>query len=229
VRTTALVEPRAAFIDALSIAERGEAAGLVEGTFAPGGFHPLQAGVLVASCAGTAHAASGSLKVIRGTGAHMTDRSQDDLHLTRRAAGALVAAGGAALLAGRVVNAQELPVQQTPPPALTGNHQVVPLPFDPKALKGLSERLVVSHHENNYGGAVRNLNRVEHDLAAVTKDTPGFQVFGLQDRALLFRNSKALHELYFANLGGDTPPATTLTVTAWSDGRGSVLRSRSRS
>lgn len=26
---------------------------------------------------------------------------------------------------------------------------------DPQRIKGMSERLVVSHHENNYGGAVK--------------------------------------------------------------------------
>jgi superoxide dismutase, Fe-Mn family len=129
--------------------------------------------------------------------------ANDGLELTRREAGAIIAAGGAALLAGQVARGQEPPPQPARPLALAGNHQVVPLGFDPKGLRGLSERLLVSHHENNYAGAVRNLNRVEQDLAAVTKDTPGFQVFGLQERALLFRNSKTLHELYFATLGGD--------------------------
>jgi len=38
-------------------------------------------------------------------------------------------------------------------------HAVKPLPFDASKLRGLSERLIVSHHENNYGGAVKNLNR----------------------------------------------------------------------
>lgn len=127
----------------------------------------------------------------------------DAVPLTRREASVLALTGGAALLASRAATAQEPSPQQAQPPALAGAHQVEPLPFDPKALRGLSERLIVSHHENNYGGAVRNLNRVEQDLVAVTKDTPGFQVFGLMDRALLFRNSKTLHELYFANLGGD--------------------------
>src|SRR6266852_8442649 len=51
--------------------------------------------------------------------------------------------------------------------ALASKHQIRPLPFQPTRLKGLSERLVVSHHENNYGGAVRNLNRVEEE--AVTR------------------------------------------------------------
>jgi len=35
-------------------------------------------------------------------------------------------------------------------------HAVKPLPFDASKLRGLSERLIVSHHENNYGGAVKN-------------------------------------------------------------------------
>jgi Fe-Mn family superoxide dismutase len=37
-------------------------------------------------------------------------------------------------------------------------HSPVPLKFDPKRLTGLSERLIQSHWENNYGGAVTALN-----------------------------------------------------------------------
>jgi Fe-Mn family superoxide dismutase len=59
-----------------------------------------------------------------------------------------------------------------------GKHPIVPLPFDSAKLKGLSERLLRSHHENNYGGAVKNLNKVEEELARVNKDTPGFLVGG---------------------------------------------------
>ncbi len=84
-----------------------------------------------------------------------------------------------------------------------GKHQLVPLPFDPKKLSGLSERLLVGHHENNYGGALKNLNKVEVDLAATTKDTPGYLVSGLRERELQFTNSVILHELYFGNLGGN--------------------------
>src|SRR5512132_4733255 len=36
-------------------------------------------------------------------------------------------------------------------------YETVPLPFKPNALDGLSEHLLVSHYENNYGGAVRRL------------------------------------------------------------------------
>jgi Fe-Mn family superoxide dismutase len=88
-------------------------------------------------------------------------------------------------------------------PAYQGKHALVPLPFDPKTLKGISEKLIVSHHENNYGGALRNLNKVEVALAAISKDSPPFVVAGLKERELVFSNSVKLHELYFANLGGD--------------------------
>jgi Fe-Mn family superoxide dismutase len=88
-------------------------------------------------------------------------------------------------------------------PAYRGQHTLVPLPFDAKKLKGISEKLIVSHHENNYGGALRNLNKVEAALAAITKDSPPFVVAGLKERELTFSNSVTLHELYFANLGGD--------------------------
>ena len=84
-----------------------------------------------------------------------------------------------------------------------GKHTIAPLLFDPTKLNGLSEKLIRSHHENNYGGAVKNLNRVEEELARVTKDTPPLVVAGLKERELTFTNSAILHEQYFANLGGD--------------------------
>ena len=91
----------------------------------------------------------------------------------------------------------------THPHARMGNHTLVLLPFNPASLHGLSERLITSHHEHNYGGAVRNLNRVEQELSGVTAETPPFVVAALRERELTFRNSTQLHEAYFANLGGD--------------------------
>lgn len=85
-------------------------------------------------------------------------------------------------------------------------HAVKPLPFNPSNLRGLSEKLLVSHHENNYGGAVRNLNKTEEELARVSKETPPLVVAGLQQSELTFANSATLHELYFGNLGGDGKP-----------------------
>jgi superoxide dismutase, Fe-Mn family len=88
-------------------------------------------------------------------------------------------------------------------PAHRGKHELVALPFDPKKLRGISEKLIVSHHENNYGGALRSLNKVEAALGSVSKDTAPFVVAGLKERELTFSNSVTLHELYFGNLGGD--------------------------
>lgn len=78
-----------------------------------------------------------------------------------------------------------------------------PLPFDPSRLKGLSEKLLTSHHANNYGGAVKNLLKVEEELARLKPDAPAGLVGGLRERALVFHNSMTLHEWYFGNLGGD--------------------------
>ncbi len=92
-------------------------------------------------------------------------------------------------------------------PVKPGAHALAPLPFDPAKLKGLSPKLLTSHHENNYAGAVKNLNKVEEELSRVTKDTPGFLLAGLKERELVFTNSMVLHELYFGNLGGDGKPS----------------------
>lgn len=92
-------------------------------------------------------------------------------------------------------------------PRAVGTHAVVPLPFDPRKLRGLSEKMLTSHHDNNYAAAVKNLNKVEIELDRITKDTAGFQVSGLRERELTFTNSMNLHERYFGNLGGDGKPA----------------------
>src|SRR5687767_2379572 len=92
------------------------------------------------------------------------------------------------------------------PAIATGDHKVRDLPFQPGKLKGLSAALITSHHQNNYGGAVKNLNAVELELAKITKDTPGYQVAALRERELTFANSVYLHEAYFENLGGNARP-----------------------
>jgi Fe-Mn family superoxide dismutase len=107
--------------------------------------------------------------------------------------------------------------------ALPANHSVVPLPFAPGALNGLSERLISSHHENNYAGAVKNLNRTEQELSQITPDTPPFVVAALRDKELTFRNSKTLHELYFANLGGNGKRSGAIE-SALSDSYGTSAR-----
>lgn len=123
-------------------------------------------------------------------------------------AGLTLSGAALASIAGGTASAEDTEKKPSAAPsakggAFAGKHPIAPLPFNPAKLKGLSEKLIRSHYENNYGGAVKNLNKVEEELAGVTKDTPGFLVGGLKERELTFTNSMILHEAYFANLGGD--------------------------
>lgn len=98
------------------------------------------------------------------------------------------------------------------------NLQALPLPYAPGAISGLSERLMSSHHQNNYGGAVKRLNAIRAQLTATPfASTPGFVLNGLKREELIATNSMLLHELYFASLGGDgqtTEPAMRLALDA---------------
>jgi len=88
--------------------------------------------------------------------------------------------------------------------AFTRDLQPKPLPFDPKSLRSLSERLVVSHWENNYGGAVKALNAVRKKLQGMLgADDPPYIYNDLKREHLIRTGSVVLHELYFGNLGGD--------------------------
>ena len=56
-----------------------------------------------------------------------------------------------------------------------------PLSCDPARVKGLSEKLIVSHYENNYGGAVKRLNVIAVQLSQLDFATaPVFVVNGLK-------------------------------------------------
>jgi Fe-Mn family superoxide dismutase len=90
-------------------------------------------------------------------------------------------------------------------PAFAGNHQIKPLKFDPARLEGLSERLITSHHENNYAGSVKTLNALRPRLAAALADTeaPPAIYGGLKREELHRTGSVVLHEIYFDGLGGD--------------------------
>ena len=74
-------------------------------------------------------------------------------------------------------------------------------------LKGLSEKLVVSHYENNYGGAVKRLNAISAQLESLDFSTaPVFVINGLKREELIASNSMILHELYFDGLGSAGEP-----------------------
>ncbi|NOT59617.1 MAG: superoxide dismutase [Acidobacteria bacterium] len=122
--------------------------------------------------------------------------------LSRRAAVQSLLTGSAAFALPHDTAAQQAPAA---PPAFRAAHAPKPLPFDPAKLKGISEKLIRSHHENNYTGAVGALNVIEKRLAAMVndKDTPGYVYADLKREELVRTGSIVLHETYFANLGGD--------------------------
>ena len=84
-------------------------------------------------------------------------------------------------------------------------HAPVALPFPARSLNGISERLIQSHWENNYQGAVKALNVVRARLgqALLDANTPPYVYNGLKREQLMRTGSVVLHELYFANLGGN--------------------------
>ena len=86
-------------------------------------------------------------------------------------------------------------------------YAVKPLACDPTRVKGMSEKLIVSHYENNYGGAVRRLNGITEQLAALDfAAAPVFVINGLKREELIASNSMILHELFFASLGEGGEP-----------------------
>ncbi len=57
---------------------------------------------------------------------------------------------------------------------------VKPLLLKPDRLNGLSDKLLVSHYENNYGGALRRLNAIR---ARAT--SPVFEINGMKRAELI--------------------------------------------
>jgi Fe-Mn family superoxide dismutase len=89
-----------------------------------------------------------------------------------------------------------------------------PLSLDPKSIKGISEKVLVSHYENNYVGAVRRLNAIGTQLAELDfAKAPVFMINGLKREELIAMNSMILHEMYFDSLGGGGSPSGALADT----------------
>src|SRR5258705_7123542 len=90
-------------------------------------------------------------------------------------------------------------------------YQMKPLGCDPARIKGMSERLIISHYENNYGEAVKRLNSVEDQLAELDyASAPNFLINGLKREQLIAMNSMILHELFFDGLGEQSDPGPAL-------------------
>jgi superoxide dismutase, Fe-Mn family len=144
----------------------------------------------------------------------MTMSSRRRFIKTAAAASAVVASGAGTRLAA----AEEKTLKG---PAFDDQHSPAPLPFDPKGLNGLSVKLIQSHWENNYSGAVKALNTLRGRLTQALNDpnTPPYVYTGLKREQLLRTGSVVLHEAYFGNLGGSgTPGADVRTKIAGSFG-----------
>lgn len=97
-------------------------------------------------------------------------------------------------------------------------YSMKPLGCDPSKLKGLSEKLVISHYENNYGGAVKRLNAITGQLAVLDfSKAPVFTINGLKREELIATNSMILHELYFDGLGESGMPGGKLAAAIKKD------------
>jgi superoxide dismutase, Fe-Mn family len=134
-----------------------------------------------------------------------------DLHRRDLIQGSALVAGATLAAAvgfrAEIANAQAAPVAGRS----TVTYEIKKLPFDPSGIKGLSERLLVSHHENNYSGAVKRLNAIAAQLAQTDFATaPVFVVNGLKREELIAANSMILHELYFDSLGGEGQPSSAV-------------------
>jgi Fe-Mn family superoxide dismutase len=123
--------------------------------------------------------------------------------ISRRDAISGVLAAGAGVLA--LNNVAEAQTQEVLPMSFAGKHMPKALPFDPAKLSGISDKLITSHHDNNYVGAVKALNVVEQRLIALSKekDLPAYIYGDLKRQELIRTGSIVLHEHYFANLGGN--------------------------
>jgi superoxide dismutase, Fe-Mn family len=131
----------------------------------------------------------------------MTDISR------RKAISTVLTAGAGLALTNISNNTAEIQITVAVPVgrAFRGQHQPKPLPFNPAKLNGISEKLINSHWENNYRGAVKALNAVEQRLEGMLKDKelPHYIYGDLKREELVRTGSVVLHEYYFGNLGGD--------------------------
>lgn len=122
--------------------------------------------------------------------------------ISRRDAITGVLASGASLLA---LDTSTFAQTEVPPIAFAAKHVAKPLPFVASKLNGISEKLIRSHHENNYMGAVKALNVIEQRLVVLAKEKelPPYIYGDLKRQELVRTGSMVLHEMYFANLGGN--------------------------
>lgn len=129
----------------------------------------------------------------------MTDQSKrETLALLGAGAAAVMVAGSAEAKFGKAEVRSSLDAGREPKP----------LPFDPAKLDGLSQKLMLSHWENNYMGSLKTLDMISTRLAVAMNDPqlPPIVYGGLKREELHRLGSVILHEHYFGNLGGNGKP-----------------------
>ena len=121
----------------------------------------------------------------------------------------VIATAGAAAMAAAALSSAARAQPASGAPKM--EYAIKKLPFDPAKVKGLSEKLLVSHYENNYSGAVKRLNAITAQLASLdVAAAPVFVVNGLKREELIAANSMIIHELYFDSLAGEGDPTGAL-------------------
>jgi Fe-Mn family superoxide dismutase len=139
----------------------------------------------------------------------------------------LSVAGGAAVLMAAAMQKGAIAADAPPPAATPGKYEAAPLPFDPQKINGFSEKMLTSHHDNNYAGAVKKMGAIGGQLAGLDFDqAPGFLINGLKREELIAANSMVLHEIYFAQFGEANQPGKALSEAIARD-FGSFARWRS--
>ena len=107
-------------------------------------------------------------------------------------------------------------------------YQLTPIHCRPWTLNSLSPRLIESHYENHYGGALRRLNAITEQLESIDfEKTAAHVINGLKRDELTALNSTLLHELYFASMGGEGGKPTGPIADALERDFGSVFRWKS--
>jgi Fe-Mn family superoxide dismutase len=134
--------------------------------------------------------------------------SRRDLLKTAGAASVVALVATPPVLAQNAASSEKTTMTPQTAPAFTAQTAPKPLGFDPAKLNGLSEKLIRSHWENNYGGSVKALAVVKKQLAdaLASKDTPPYIYNDLKREHLMRTGSVVFHEYYFDNLGGNGKP-----------------------